>query len=222
MSEVLEPTKNEEALIAVMDQNPVQPMPTESPMHHLKLGARSQGSNVPTVYAGELGLKGHLVIRGDADNSDFRKGVEVALGLGLTDTLQSAESDSLSISWLAPDEWLVICPLDEAFAVETALRNSLKGHYSVVNVSGGQTVVRLTGANAVNVLKKSSPYDFHETHFPVGKVVTTLFGKTQAVIRRKDKETWDLVIRRSFADYAWRWLEDAASEYGFQVADNLA
>ncbi len=218
MSEVLEPTKNEEALIAVMDQYPTESVPAESPLHHCKPGTRSLGSNTPTVYAGELNLLGHLVIRGNADDEAFSNGIEAALGLALPGTLKSAEGDSVSISWIAPDEWLVLCPLSQAFAVEMALRDNLKGHYSIVNVSGGQTVVRLSGANAVNVLKKSCPYDFHDSHFPVGKVVTTVLAKTQAVIRRKSEDTWDLVIRRSFADYAWRWLEDASSEYGLQVS----
>ncbi|OZG73569.1 sarcosine oxidase subunit gamma [Hahella sp. CCB-MM4] len=200
-----------------MDQCPAEAVPTESPLYHRKLGTRGAGTGAATVSAGELNLLGHLVIRGNAEEAAFCSGIEAALGVQLPETLKSVEGDDVSMSWIAPDEWLVLCPLAKAFAVEETLRENLNGHYSVVNVSGGQTVVRLSGSNAVNVLKKSSPYDFHDSHFPVGKVVTTAFAKTQAVICRKSADTWDLVIRRSFADYAWRWLEDAASEYGLQV-----
>ncbi|OUC50154.1 hypothetical protein B7939_13495, partial [Eggerthia catenaformis] len=31
-------------------------------------------------------------------------------------------------------------------------------------------------------------------------------------------DTWELVVRRSFADYFWLWLQDASAEYGLQVA----
>ncbi|TNF08513.1 MAG: sarcosine oxidase subunit gamma, partial [Pseudomonadales bacterium] len=30
-------------------------------------------------------------------------------------------------------------------------------------------------------------------------------------------DTWELVIRRSFADYFWLWLQDACAEYGLAV-----
>ncbi|MCC4118045.1 sarcosine oxidase subunit gamma family protein, partial [Aromatoleum toluclasticum] len=42
--------------------------------------------------------------------------------------------------------------------------------------------------------------------------------KSSAVIRRVDDERWELVIRRSFADYLYRWILDAAEEFGVFVA----
>ncbi len=218
MSEVMESIKNPATPIALMDQVAKTDVPTESPLHHLNLRQRGVGaSSEGSVVAQEVPLLGHLVIRGNADDSEFSSGVEIALGMPLPGALQSELNDALAMRWIAPDEWLLTCPFDQSFSVEMALRNSLKGHYSVVNASGGQTVLRLSGPNAVNVLKKSVPYDFHDSHFPVGKVITSVLAKTQAVIRRVAAEEWELVIRRSFADYAWRWLEDAGSEYGFVV-----
>ncbi len=61
--------------------------------------------------------------------------------------------------------------------------------------------------------------DVHDRNFPVGKVVTTVFAKTQAVIRRTGDKNWELVVRRSFADYTWLWLQDACKEYGLVVKD---
>ena len=220
MSEVMDPIKNPVVTIAVMDQIAKTDVPTETPLHHRNLGQRANpnaGKTEGVVVARELPLLGHLVIRGNADDPAFRSGIEIALDMPLPGALQSEQNDDLSIRWISPDEWLLICPFEKSFEVELALRNSLKGHYSVVNASGGQTVLRLSGSNAVNVLKKSVPYDFHDSKFPVGKVITTVMAKTQAVIRRVAKDEWELVIRRSFADYAWRWLEDAGSEYGFEV-----
>ena len=118
-----------------------------------------------------------------------------------------------------PDEWLVILPGNQAFEVERELRANMDGHYAIVNVSGGQTVLTLSGIDAVKVLKKSTPYDVHDCNFPVGKVVTTVFAKTQAVIRRTGEKNWELVVRRSFADYTWLWLQDACKEYGLVIKD---
>lgn len=217
MSELANNVEPTPTLVAVIDQHPKVSVPAESPLHHFGLEQAPKPDPSAGVRAWEDKLRGHLALRGDADSPDFQAGVKKALGLSLPERLQSVESNSLSLRWIAPDEWLLVCDLDQAFAVETALRDQLSGHVAIINVSGGQTLMRLAGPNAVDVLKKSAPYDFDDRHFTVGKVVTTRLAKTQAVIRRTDDQSWELVVRRSFADYAWRWLVEAGREYGLQV-----
>jgi len=170
------------------------------------------------VHLSELAFLGHLVLRGDSENEIFSAAIESVLGVPLPSALQSQTKDELSISWISPDEWLVILPITEAFKIESRLRIMVEGHFAVVNVSGGQIVLSLSGENARQVLHKSTPYDVHERNFPVGKVVTTVFAKAQAVIRRTGSESWELIVRRSFADYVWQWLTDAAKEYGVEVS----
>lgn len=68
------------------------------------------------------------------------------------------------------------------------------------------------------VLQKSTPYDVHPSNFPVGKGVSSVFAKAGAVIRRVDEDRWQLVIRRSFGDYLYRWILDASEEFGVFVA----
>ncbi|MBD5804433.1 Sarcosine oxidase, gamma subunit family [Azoarcus sp. Aa7] len=65
---------------------------------------------------------------------------------------------------------------------------------------------------------KCTPYDVHPRNFPVGKGVTSVFAKSSAVIRRVAEARWELVIRRSFADYLFSWILDAAEEFGVFVA----
>jgi sarcosine oxidase subunit gamma len=67
------------------------------------------------------------------------------------------------------------------------------------------------------VLKKSIPLDVHPSQFPVGKVAGTVFAKSTALVRRSGEDSWELVIRRSFADYIWLWLQDASREYGLVI-----
>ncbi|WP_218060855.1 sarcosine oxidase subunit gamma family protein, partial [Pseudomonas defluvii] len=59
----------------------------------------------------------------------------------------------------------------------------------------------------------------HPNNFPVGKAVSTVFAKSQLVIRRSSEDTWELLIRRSFSDYWWLWLQDAANEFGLNVIE---
>lgn len=205
------------ALVATMDQNPTQDVPARSPLHQQSRSPLASPNVEPGVMLWEEALKTHLVIRGDAADDAFQKGVKAATGLALPKQLSSEHNEHWALSWISPDEWLLVGPGTEAFAMELALREQLSGHYAVVNVGGGQTLVRLSGEKARAVLMKSCPYDVHDRNFPVGKVVTTVFAKSQTTLRRLGENDWELVVRRSFADYVWRWLLDASQEFDLRV-----
>ncbi|MBT8769264.1 sarcosine oxidase subunit gamma [Pseudomonas boanensis] len=191
----------------------------ESPLFHAGLDELARkGKSSAGVILRERKLLGHLVIRGDAKDPAFAGGVHSALGLELPVALTLVASGDTSLQWLGPDEWLLIVPSGEEFATEQRLRKALEGqHISVVNVSGGQTVLELSGAHAREVLMKSTSYDVHPSNFPVGKAVGTNFAKSQLVIRHTGEDTWELLVRRSFADYIWLWLQDASAEFGLAV-----
>ncbi|ROT94490.1 sarcosine oxidase subunit gamma [Marinobacter sp. R17] len=207
--------------VALMDQQPDSTVPARSPLHHVARAQTGQASANARVFIWEEALKTHLVLRGNAESAGFRDGVKAATGLDLPEALQSQSKGDWSLSWITPDEWLLVGPGDQAFTMESHLRNHLDGHYAIINVGGGQSIVRLSGAEARSVLMKSCPYDVHDRNFPVGKIVTTVLGKTQATLRRLGDSDWELVVRRSFADYIWRWLLDAAGEYGVHVGPLL-
>lgn len=221
MSETLTPkTKVAEMArqVAVMNQSAPQAR-AESPLHHAEFGKKvDTRPKQAGVQLRELALSGHLILRGSQQNPSFMQGCLTVLGLPLPTTpLTSAEEGDISVRWLSPDEWLVVLPMDQLFPVEKALRAEITGHYSVVNVSGGQTILALSGEHAIDVLKKSTVLDLHPREFPVGKVAGSVFAKSSALIRRTGEESWELVIRRSFADYIWLWLQDASREYGLAV-----
>ncbi|MHA6495029.1 sarcosine oxidase subunit gamma [Pseudomonas borbori] len=191
----------------------------ESPLFHAGLNELvGKGPKAAGVILREKKLLGHLVLRGDAKDPAFASGVHHATGMELPGALGLVGSGERSLQWLAPDEWLLIVPRGEELAAEQKLREALAGlHISVVNVSGGQTLVELRGPNVRELLMKSTSYDVHPSNFPVGKAVGTVFAKSQLVIRHTGEDTWELVVRRSFADYVWLWLQDASGEYGLAV-----
>jgi sarcosine oxidase subunit gamma len=204
----------------VYQQRPTTDVKVESPLFHADLKSLvGKGRTNPGVVLREKKLLGHLTIRGDAHDPAFAAGVHKALGMELPDALALVISGESSIQWMGPDEWLLIVPTGEEFAAEQKLREALDGlHIQVVNVSGGQSLLELTGPKVREVLMKSTSYDVHPSNFPVGKAVGTVFAKSQLVIRRTGEETWELLIRRSFSDYWWLWLQDASAEYGLGVA----
>ncbi|MGY3569847.1 sarcosine oxidase subunit gamma [Vibrio paucivorans] len=191
----------------------------ESPWHHVELNnvlhAQRQPLDQPSVIIQEQKGMSQLVLRGNATDSTFVNGVEAALGLSLPLVAgMTSEFEDLRVYWQSPDEWLIVGKPDQARNIETALRNTLSGHFAITDVTGGQTLVSLSGANAENVLKKSISYDVNIKHFPIGKIVGTAFAKSQIQLRRTGEQSFELILRRSFADYLWSWLVDAGQEYG--------
>ncbi|MBZ9558064.1 MULTISPECIES: sarcosine oxidase subunit gamma family protein [unclassified Modicisalibacter] len=207
--------------VRLFDSRPTAEVEAESPLALSQLDERARRAPAsPGVTLRERAFLGHLILRGGAIVLD--EAVRQVLGVSLParpGALVLDESGERSIQWLSPDEWLVIVPDGEAFSLEQRLRDALgDAHFAIVDVSGGQTVVELSGPMAREVLMKSTPYDVHPRHFPAGKGVTTTFAKATAILRRPDEGRWELVLRRSFADYCYRWLVDAGEEYGLAVS----
>ncbi|UTW08095.1 sarcosine oxidase subunit gamma [Pseudomonas benzenivorans] len=191
----------------------------ESPLFHAGLDELARkGKSSAGVTLREKKLLGHLILRGDGHDPAFSAAVHKALGLELPSALTLVSRDETSLQWLGPDEWLLVVPGGSEFEVERKLRAGLAGHHhQVVNVSGGQTIVELSGPKVRELLMKSTSYDVHPRNFPVGKAVGTVFAKSQLVIRHTGEDTWELLVRRSFADYIWLWLQDACAEFGLAV-----
>ncbi|MCY1276782.1 sarcosine oxidase, gamma subunit family [compost metagenome] len=205
----------------VYQQRPAAGAKAESPLFHAELDKLAgRGNPKSGIVLREKKLLGHLTLRGDASDPAFAGGVHKALGLELPVALTLVAKGETSLQWMAPDEWLLIVPSGEELAIEQKLRKTLgeELHYSVVNVSGGQTVLELSGPSVREMLMKSTSYDVHPSNFPVGKAVGTIFAKASCVIRHTGEDSWELIVRRSFADYFWLWLQDASAEYGLKVA----
>ena len=203
----------------VYQQRPTTGARAESSLHHADLASLvGKGRKNAGVIVRERKLLGHLTIRGDGHDPAFAAGVHKALGIELPGALSLIVEGETSLQWMGPDELLLIVPSGEEFAAEQKLREALGDlHIAIVNVSGGQQLLELSGPNVRQVLMKSTSYDVHPNSFPVGKAVGTVFAKSQLMIRHTAEDTWELLIRRSFSDYWWLWLQDASAEFGLSV-----
>ena len=170
----------------------------------------------------EMPLCSHLNIRGDAGDDAFCAGIEQVLGIHLpTQPGHYHTSRTHSLYWLGPDEWLLISQA-ESIGLQAQLRAALSGHVSIVDVAGGQTIINLRGSAVAldTLLKKSSVYDFGGWGAAVeggGRCVQTTFAKASAVVANRCDGTYELVVRRTFADYIARWLLDAGREFGCRI-----
>lgn len=192
-----------------------------SPLHHFGLVERQASMhNGCGVWANEKSLLGYISLRGNSNLPAFLTKVNAALGVALPTqpcTIQAA--DWGSILWISPDEWLIVCERAQRQPLQQALETALSGiHSQVVDNSGGYTWVALQGTRIVDLLRHCTVYDVE--NLTAGHVVGSTFGKLSTFIVR-NHEGFHLVLRRSFADYIWRYLERSAAPYGFGIAAKI-
>jgi sarcosine oxidase subunit gamma len=200
------------------------PDPTrrESPLVRFDLAARAKMSpDNAGVVARERAFLGHLNVRGDSEDPRFAAAVSGVLGCGLPLVANTvSEAAGNTVYWLGPNEWLIVTAGERKAAVESELRTALADLFAAVtDLSGGQTVVLLRGRAIRDVLAKGCPLDLNPRAFGAGRCAQSHLAKAPILLRQVDDEpSFEIVVRRSFADYFWLWLEDAAAEYGLAVA----
>ena len=193
----------------------------QSPLTSFFATAAGDPADDAGVVISERPFLGHLDLRGDPGDSGFMSASEAVLGLALpTEPNTTAEAGALLALWLGPDEWLVVTPPDAQTSLAASLEAALDDmHTSVTDVTGGQTVITLGGPKAREALAKGCPLDLHPLIFQPGDCAQTLLGKANVTLRCvDDTPSYELIVRRSFADYAALWLHDAALEYSCALA----
>ena len=191
---------------------------SESPLHYGLTSQVTENAQSSLVVQ-EIYQGCHLTLRGDSGDTQFGQAVLQVTGVTLpTKPGTYKRSGNTSIFWLGPNEWLVTAASD-ALSLEIALRQQLKGHVAVVDVSGGQTQVNLSGEQVGTLLKKASVYDFGswaEASDQDGRCTQTTFASASALVAQNADGSIDLIIRRSFSDYIMQWLLDAVKDAGFK------
>ena len=181
----------------------------QSPLVQIKLG-EAKGT-APTIK--EIPFLGYLNLRGKAGNTAFLAALLKVLGCEPPlEPNTMIESGDYRIYWLGPDEWLVITPMEQQSKVQADIRAALKGVFSsVVDNSSGLTMVEISGDSASNLLATDCPLDLHPNVFKAGRCAQTRLAKAGMTIApMRDGSGFEVIIRRSFADYLLLWMQDAA------------
>ncbi|MDE0308466.1 MAG: hypothetical protein OXI60_01355 [Acidiferrobacterales bacterium] len=122
-------------------------------------------------------------------------------------------------AWLGPDEWLVITPPHVRTSLDAMLNEFVSDNEfsTCVDISASQTIIRAVGPKTIELLGRGVTYDLHPSNFSPGCCVQTMLARTAVTLLAQTAEdlTIDIVVRRSFADYLWRWLNDAGQESAF-------
>jgi sarcosine oxidase subunit gamma len=168
------------------------------------------------IHAVERAFLTHVNLRGDPRDDGFTASVRGVLGVALPIEPNTVSTGSGCVAcWLGPDEWLVIAAPEFATDLPAALQAAIGDRLSsVTEVSGGQTVVELRGTPVRELLAKDCPLDLHPAALGVGRCAQTRLAKAAVLLRPLAADAIEVVVRRSFADYFWLWLREAAAEYG--------
>lgn len=185
-------------------------------------GRAAAASDGAAVVMGERRFIGKINLRVEPTNRDAMEAARGELGFDLpTEPNAVAGGEGVCALWLGPDEWLITTADTEAAGLLARLHGALAGHHaSAVDVSDARTVIVLRGARARDVLAKGCSLDLHPRQFRPGRCAQTALARAGVLIHQTVAEpVYDIYVDRSFAQYLWTWLEDAAAEYGFVVVE---
>jgi len=181
-------------------------------------------SSLPTGSSGKdcvrieirAGLR-HINLRGSPDNPEFLAAVARVLRQELPIAANTMTRGDHRVYWLGPDEWQIVTAIDASDGLVTQLREALMGkHACLSDLSGGQIGLQLSGPNVRDVLAKACTLDLAPAEFSLGTCAQSGLAKANMLIGLIDDvvPVFEIVVRRSFADYVVRWLQHAAAEYG--------
>ncbi|MCO5145121.1 MAG: sarcosine oxidase subunit gamma [Aquamicrobium sp.] len=135
-----------------------------------------------------------------------------ALGLDLPERpMASAGEGGRAALWLGPDEWLVI---EEGRDALPAALSGVKAFHSAVDVSHRNLGILVAGRGAEATLASGCPRDLSQAAFPIGSCARTVLGKAEIVVWRTGEEAFRVECWRSFSDYVFIFLAEAARDAG--------
>jgi sarcosine oxidase subunit gamma len=205
----------------------------QSALAHLGLEGRGAATRGEAgVAMTERPHRAIVNLRLDPGNTEAMAAFEAAFGFALPIAVNDTAGDADTIAlWLGPDEWWLVEPGPEPEAgpkLAENLRAALAEHVTAITEVGeSRTCIRVSGPRARALLQKGCPLDLHPSVFRAGAcaqsilakagVTLHLFAGESAAQAGTEGPVFDIYVLRSFAEYLWDWLEDAAGEYGVTI-----
>lgn len=152
-------------------------------------------------------------VRGDVRDAAFMQAVQTVLGASLpvkpNTVAQAHQCDAL---WLGPDEWLIRSSEPRAPVLEAKFGAAFAGVFaSAVDVGSGYTVLEASGQKVREVIARGCPLDLHPKMLTRGQCAQSHYFKASIVLVPIADDVYEIVVRRSFADYFCRIMLDAAA-----------
>ncbi|RWP00507.1 sarcosine oxidase subunit gamma [Mesorhizobium sp.] len=121
----------------------------------------------------------------------------------------SAAKAGRTALWLGPDEWLVIDEMGKDPLADCAEVTVL---HSAVGISHRNVAISVIGPAAAATINSGCPQDLSLDVFPVGAASRTILGKAEIVLLRTATDAFRVECWRSFSDYVFTFLSEAAGD----------
>ena len=135
-----------------------------------------------------------------------------------TEANTSTSSESLTAFWLSPDEWMLISndvvkEDRKIYEVEDNLiKNISKTNLgAVTDVSDQFIIINIKGSKVFDLFATGCPFNFNEFKNKKGLVVQTILSHIDVILHHKEINEVNLLVRRSFSEHLYSWLNDSAS-----------
>ena len=161
------------------------------------------------VTLSELALPSIWNLRLDPENPPAVEICQRLLGLELPrQANRSVRDGDRRVCWLGPDEWLLIGPDGAWSELAADLGRELEGHHhALTDIGSGHALIRLEGDLAPALLARGCSLDLHHSAFTLDACAQTHVARAQVLLIKVDQPAvFELLVRRSFADYLWRWM----------------
>ncbi|SIO69795.1 sarcosine oxidase subunit gamma [Burkholderia sp. GAS332] len=155
-------------------------------------------------------------VRGDTRDAAFMQAVEGVIGCRPPEKANTiARGNGYDMLWLGPDEWVVRSAMAHDATRTAPLQAKLGAAFagvfaSAVDIGSGYTVLEISGTRTREVLVRGCPLDLHPTLFGEGQCAQTHYFKASMTLLPTGADSFDIVVRRSFADYFVKIMLDAA------------
>ncbi|GJH19693.1 sarcosine oxidase subunit gamma [Caballeronia novacaledonica] len=155
-------------------------------------------------------------VRGDTRDPAFVKAVQNVIGCTPPEKANTiARGNGYTMLWLGPDEWLVHSDTahdaSRPAPLEAKLRDAFVGQFSAaVDIGSGYTVLDIDGPKTREVLSRGCPLDLHPKVFGEGQCAQSHYFKASLTLVPLGGDRFEMIVRRSFADYFVKMMLDAA------------
>ena len=158
-----------------------------------------------------------LIIRGKTKNFITAIGKNLNIILP-TEVNTSTSGETLTALWLSPDEWMLISNKavsenTNTYEVEDNLINNISkvNLGAVTDVSDQFVMINIKGNKVLDLFATGSPFNFNQFKNKRGSVVQTILAHIDVIIHFTEINEVNLLVRRSFSEHLFSWLNDSAS-----------
>lgn len=114
---------------------------------------------------------------------------------------------------VSPGQWFIVGEEPLSLAEMTAFLAALEPQATGVDQSQGRVRIRIEGRMAERVLAKGTAVDLSTAAFPAGCSATTLIGHIAAHLTRLDRQVFEVIVLRGFAESLWDDLARMSLEF---------